>query len=857
MTFGRMWVLWLLAAAPLWAWWEWSRSLRRAGIVVKAVVFALIVLALAEPQMVVFEQRMAVGVLADVSASIPAAQVEHERELAQQIESQRGRNLARVISFDDATQAGEPAAAGQAAAGDAAAGQAGNAALGPDAAAGTGAAQGGGAAGLGTVHGTNLEAALRNAMAALPAERVPRLVLISDGRENEGSVERAIYQARQRGIPIDTIPLEGRQRPELALLSLAVPAQAFSGERFPIEALVDSPRAAPADVVLTAEGKTIGRARVKLSEGQTMVRVWAQLDAAGATLISGTIAGVGLGELPFQATMTLRRPRALLVSGDHEAERQLTPVLTAAGFEVEHAADRLPAKIDDFHLIIADNLDLEQWPDSDKAAAEKFVREGGGFLLIAGENNLYLEKKENAKEDDLARMLPAKLAPPRAPEGTAVVLVLDKSSSMEGKKMELARQSAIGLVENLRDIDQVGVLVFDNSFQWTAPLRRNVRPEETKRLIGGIIADGGTQIAPALREAFRNIQPSKAIYKHILLLTDGISEEGDSIALAREAAKEKVTISTVGLGQDVNRAYLERVAQTAEGKSYFLLDVSGLAQLVLRDVMEHTGSSVMEKPVIPEVVEHAEILDGVNIAEAGPLLGWVKFIAKPEAETLLRLDEKDPLLVRWQYGLGRSVVFASDVKDRWSANWIGWAGFDRFWSNVLRDLLPRSAPTSTEAYFDSSSGEMVVRYHLASAAGRPAPVTTPDLYVLGPEAFRQVARLERTAANTYEARLAIGDRFGLFRVSAESELETFPEVAFYRPNAELEEYGPDEALLRKIAEGSGGRYNPAAAQVFDTGGRSIETTMNLWPALLALAILLNLVELMARKGWLAWLGRWA
>jgi len=827
MTFGRMWVLWLLAAPPLWAWWEWSRSLRRAGIVLKAAVFTLILLALAEPQMTVFEQRMAVGALADVSASVPGEQIERERELAREIEAARGRNLFRVIAFDESTQAGEERLAADA------------------------------GERLSAGRGTNLEAALRNAMAALPEERVPRLVLISDGRENAGSVERAIYQARRRGVPIDTIPLQGRRQPELALLSLALPAHAFSGERFPIEALVESPRTAPADVLLTAEGKTIGRSRVNLSEGQTMVRVWAQLDAAGATLISGAVSADGLGELRFQATMSLRRPRALLVSGDQEGERHLEPVLAAAGFEVERAASHLPPQIGDFHLIIANNLDLERWPERDKTAAGKFVREGGGFLLIAGENNLYLEKEDDAEEDDLARMLPATLAPPRAPEGTAVVLVLDKSSSMEGKKMELARQSAIGLVDNLRDIDQVGVLVFDNSFQWTAPLRRNARPEETKRLISGIIADGGTQIAPALREAFRNIETSKAVYKHILLLTDGISEEGDSMALAREAAKLKITISTVGLGQDVNRAYLERVAQTAEGKSYFLIDISGLTQLVLRDVMEHTGSSVMEKPVTPEIVERAEILDGVNLAEAGPLLGWVKFIAKPEAETLLRLEEKDPLLARWQYGLGRSVVFASDVKDRWAANWVGWAGFDRFWANVLRDLLPRSAPTATEAYFDSSSGEMVVRYQLASVAARPPAATAPDLYVLGPEGFRKVARLERTAANTFEARLAIEGRFGLFRVRAASDLELFPEVAFYRPNTELEEYGSDEALLRKIAEGTGGRFNPPTSQIFDAAGRSIETTMHLWPGLLALAIALNLVELMARKGWLPWLGRWA
>ena len=105
--------------------------------------------------------------------------------------------------------------------------------------------------------------------------------------------------------------------------------------------------------------------------------------------------------------------------------------------------------------------------------------------------------------------------------------------------------------------------------------------------------------------------------------------------------------------------------------------------------------------------------------------------------------------------------------------------------------------------------------------------------------------------------MPIEDRFGLFRIRPESDNELFPEVAFYRPNVELEDYGSDEAVLRKIAEGSGGHFNPTVSQVFDAGGRSIETTMNLWPGLLALAIALNLVELVARKGWLPWLGRWA
>ena len=118
-------------------------------------------------------------------------------------------------------------------------------------------------------------------------------------------------------------------------------------------------------------------------------------------------------------------------------------------------------------------------------------------------------------------LLPANLAPPRTPESTVVVLVLDKSSSMEGRKMDLARQSAMGVVDNLREVDQVGVLAFDNTFEWAIPVRANDDPRRLKQTIAGIIADGGTQIAPALKEAYEQIQPRQAVYRHILLLTDG------------------------------------------------------------------------------------------------------------------------------------------------------------------------------------------------------------------------------------------------------------------------------------------------------------------------------------------------
>lgn len=473
--------------------------------------------------------------------------------------------------------------------------------------------------------------------------------------------------------------------------------------------------------------------------------------------------------------------------------------------------------------------------------------EGGGLLWIGGERNIYVEKKE---EDELERSLPAKLAPPRTPEGTAVVLIIDKSSSMEGKKMELARQAAIGVVENLRPVDQVGVLIFDNSFQWSVPLRRADDRVSIKRLISGITPDGGTQIAPALTEAYRKILTSKAIFKHIVLLTDGISEEGDSMNLSKDAVANHVTISTVGLGQDVNRAFLEKVAQLAQGKSYFLNDPSGLEQIVLRDVKEHTGSTAVEKDVHPEVVNHAEILEGVGMETAPPLRGYVRFLARPTTDLIVRASPEDPLLVRWQYGLGRAAVFTSDAKNRWAASWVTWPGFDKLWTNIFRDLLPHAESSEAAAEFDRAANELVVDYRLGRNVDEPAPI--PDIFAFGPNGFHAPLKMTKVAAGHYRARLSIGDRQGLFRVRPLADSRAFPEVGFYRQEDEMLEYGSNDQLLHQVADATGGRYNPALSGIFDSGGRAIPATLELWPYLLALAIGLNLLELILRK----WRGLW-
>ncbi len=669
--------------------------------------------------------------------------------------------------------------------------------------------------------------------------------MISDGNENEGSVLRAIARLEYLQIPVDTIALGGRPSSGLRLQAVSTPRRAFSGEEIPIDLTVLSPAAAPAAIDIFAEGRLLGHQPVSLQPGTNSVRVDARVKTAGVVSISGRIQAQNLGEARFEEPIELSRAHVLYLSQDPAGtDSNLLGVLQQADIEISRDETGLDKDLNTFQLVILNNLDLNSISTSRKERIENYVRNGGGLLLIGGERQVYREDKQL---DALDRALPAKLAPPNIPRGTCVALIIDKSSSMEGRKIELARLSAIGVVDHLKPTDSIGVLIFDNSYQWAVPMRRAEDKSLIKRLISGITPDGGTQIAPALAEAYRRVLPSTANFKHIVLLTDGISEEGDSIDLAKEALQHAVTISTVGLGQDVNRSYLEKVAATSGGRSYFLNEPVGLQQILLKDVETYSGSTAIEKALAPLIAAKADILEGVGMEAAPALRGYARYIAKQGAETILEINPttRDPLYVRWEYGLGRAAVFASDAKSRWAEAWMTWPGFDKFWTNVTRDLLMHTSPSDATAELDSANNDMIVRYRLAAQTAEPDSV--PQIYVLGPNGFRKAIDVRKTATRLYQGRIHIGSQTGLFRIRPVNTDEAFPEIGLYRQQPEFGDYGANENVLREIASFTNGRFNPPLSNIFEAGGRSATTQWQLWPFFLGLAIALNIAELVARK----------
>ena len=487
MTFERSWALLLLILPIAWLAWEWRRQSHRTALLLKAAMAAAVILALSEPTLSIRDRKVALAVLADTSASVSDADLARENRILSQLDNARGSNELDVIPFArvarplDASEENGKLARTK--------GEAGRA--------------------------TNLEAPIRQALASLPAGQDP-----SHRADYRWQRKRRVGNSRRLAGPAARHPggyhRAGRaeNNPNSTPKPWEFPALYSPANDSPSISRFSLRRATQATVELSAEGKQIGLHKIALAAGENRIRIRTSLNAAGAIDLSGKIEAPGLGESRFENALSVRRPKVQWISEDPPGtEGHIVDVLAANRFDVVESK-ALPANLEDTQLIVFNNINFETMRPADKQRRGEFVQSGGGALWIAGEHNVYVDHKDQP-EDPLARLFPPNWSPPRSPQGTAVVLIIDKSSSMEGKKIELARAAAEGVVDNLKPDDHVGVLIFDNSFMWDVPIRTADNKTLIKREISGIMPDGGTQIAPALTEAYQRIlQVNSALQAH-------------------------------------------------------------------------------------------------------------------------------------------------------------------------------------------------------------------------------------------------------------------------------------------------------------------------------------------------------
>jgi len=197
---------------------------------------------------------------------------------------------------------------------------------------------------------------------------------------------------------------------------------------------------------------------------------------------------------------------------------------------------------------------------------------------------------------------------PRAPADVA--LVVDTSGSMSGEKIANARTAARELVESLGVEDRVSVVRFSSGSVLAAPLTPTTRGESAFRAIDDLYASGGTNLYSGLKDGLDSLKTTPGRVQRVVLLSDGHPNSINGLVdMARGAIEDGTTVSTVGLGLDVNAKLLYDIGY-AGGGSYHFVDKPGqLAALFADEVRRITSVAAKQVTVDVQLTPGVEVLD--------------------------------------------------------------------------------------------------------------------------------------------------------------------------------------------------------------------------------------------------------
>ena len=148
-------------------------------------------------------------------------------------------------------------------------------------------------------------------------------------------------------------------------------------------------------------------------------------------------------------------------------------------------------------------------------------------------------------------------------------LVLDCSSSMQGKPLEIVKRAVISLIEKLQPSDCISVIAFNHEAKVIVPNQSAADITRIKTLINKLEADGGIAIDRGMKLGIKEVSYRKRnTVSHLCLLSNGANKQGEDrrcIQFAKLAAEYKITIHTLGFGEDWNQDLLEKIADLTKG----------------------------------------------------------------------------------------------------------------------------------------------------------------------------------------------------------------------------------------------------------------------------------------------------
>lgn len=697
---------------------------------------------------------------------------------------------------------------------------------------------------------TNLEAGIQLASTLMPEETPGRIVLLSDGRETAGSSREAAKLLKNRGIELDYVLLDSSRKEDMSISSLEVPPALYEGEEASITMAIDSNSSKEADLRLSVNSREVLKESITVKEGKNVYTFKHKMDETGLSAIKAEISAEGDGFIEnnsLQSAVNIKgTPKVLIVE---QEKSQLENILDGSGLLADSIVpEKLPTSLSGFlpyQSIIFNNIPATVVSENQMMLIEKAVKEfGSGFIMAGGENSFGLG---GYFKTPIEKLLPVNMDIKGKKEmpSLGLMIVMDRSGSMAGSKLELAKEAAARSVELLREKDTLGFIAFDDR-PWviveTGPLEDK---KDAVDKIGSVTPGGGTEIFTSLEKAYEELENLKLQRKHIILLTDGQSARSADYESMIETGKENnITLSTVALGSDADRNLLEELAGLGTGRFYDVTDSSVIPSILSRETVMATRTYIEDNPFYPSLRPFPEW--GDFFAGGVPQMNaYIASEAKQGAEVPLLSEKEDPILAEWQYGIGHTIAFTSDISGKWSGDWARWEKWPQFINKLASISLPKYESEAYSLSVRRESEETAVLLEGNSKAALPA-----EIAVISDSGEKIDESTKLAAPGKYEIKMP--SEPGMFYVNI-SQQSLSGETRTYKTGFTLpysEEYlmqKENEGLLKEISALTGGERLEAGKEAFRPlkAGSFEKASISEW--LLLAAFLLFFAEIAARR----------
>ncbi len=835
--FGSPAALWLIAAVPLvWLVARTSRvpARRRARLAaIRSAMLALVALALAEPVVSWPDSRVALVCLVDASHSVSSAALTAAADAIDEATEAIDPAVRRVLVFGGGTASVRDTGELRRLASPEARGEL-DAMVLPAA--------------------TNVEQALSAARAEIPPGMNGQILLLSDGHETEGDSRRAIERLAARRVPVFTRTLAVRDLGDTWIDAIRLGRGAMAAAPAIVDVVLGSQVVRPVEVVLLEGSRVLGRTRVDAGLGSTTAAIDVRFETPGPHLVEARLSAAAGRADPLEENNRLLaelivepRLRVLFVHAGDGPVPLAARLLVEAGLEVTDVrAEALPRAADAFRpwdVVVLSNVARPLLAPESMAALASWVEQRGGGLLFIGGPALSdpSPDRPDYRHTELERVLPVTFDREDEAE-VALLVVLDRSWSMNGLAMELSKTAAEAAANTLEPMHLVGVLTFNNQPTWDVPLARLRDARATLHdAIARIQASGPTDIYVALTQAYDALASVPARARHLILLSDGQTQPADFEGLMRKMTEARVTVSTVALGVEADVALLGNLAAWGGGRSYAVQDAKTVPEIFVKEAKSATSQAADAARGVRPVRGSTALFRDLD-GQVPEVAGHNAVTRKPGAIDLFATPKGEPLLTVWPAGLGRTGMLATDVEGRWTPDWLEWPGLGSLLGTSIRSLAVRQPAARTMAVGveprQGAVGAFEVTVLARDQRGRSETLASPALEIRAAGRAPAVVDLLQTGPGRYQSRVVTDAAEPLAIAIVEGGQRSAPmRVAVTDPHAEYRFGDPDERWLAAIAHATGGAPDATGADLRRSraGAATARRAIAPWLLLAALA----------------------